>query len=64
MALDELARNILKEGIISGEEANILIQAEYERLYVINVDDFASKTLMAQKITVIHKTPGAFSPSK
>jgi acyl-CoA dehydrogenase len=46
MKLDKLAAMALREEMITGEEAHILVQAEKERLYVISVDDFSSEDLM------------------
>ncbi|SHO58561.1 acyl-CoA dehydrogenase FadE [Vibrio quintilis] len=46
MKLDKLAAMALREELISEEEAHILVQAEKERLYVIDVDDFSSEELV------------------
>ncbi|WP_051680703.1 acyl-CoA dehydrogenase FadE [Vibrio rhizosphaerae] len=45
--LDQLAKTALDEQLISSDESDLLVKAEQERLYVINVDDFAPDALAA-----------------
>ncbi|OIQ25623.1 acyl-CoA dehydrogenase FadE [uncultured Vibrio sp.] len=49
VALDKVAEIGLENTLISETEAALLIKAEKERLYVINVDDFAPEELSAVK---------------
>ncbi|MEZ8826820.1 acyl-CoA dehydrogenase FadE [Vibrio amylolyticus] len=49
VALDKVAELGLENKIISESEAKLLINAEKERLYVINVDDFSPEELAAVK---------------
>ncbi|RJX71695.1 acyl-CoA dehydrogenase [Vibrio sinensis] len=48
VGLDSIATIGLEKGIISQSEAEILIEAEKQRLYVINVDDFSPQELAAK----------------
>lgn len=48
LKLDMIAEQGLELGVISQEEAQLLIAAEEQRLYVINVDDFAPQELAAK----------------
>jgi acyl-CoA dehydrogenase len=45
--LDILAKEALSEGLITQEEAELLIEAEQHRLDTINVDEFAPEALKA-----------------
>ncbi len=47
--LDKLAALALEKGVISEQEAEILVEAESHRLYTINVDDFSPQELAAKK---------------
>jgi acyl-CoA dehydrogenase len=47
--LDKLARICLTEELITQEEADLLTQAEQERLYVIQVDDFSPDDLAVSR---------------
>ncbi|MCK6262616.1 acyl-CoA dehydrogenase FadE [Vibrio sp. ZSDE26] len=49
LALDKVAALGLENKLISESEAELLVKAEEERLYVINVDDFESEELAAVK---------------
>ncbi len=51
MYLDKLANMGLERGLISKEEAQLLISAEQERLNTINVDDFEPNKLAANKVS-------------
>ncbi|WP_038908840.1 acyl-CoA dehydrogenase FadE [Dickeya oryzae] len=57
MQLDKLAEHGLAEGVITPEEANILMQAEASRLRSINVDDFAPDALSAHKVESRQRLP-------
>ncbi|QDX31054.1 acyl-CoA dehydrogenase FadE [Dickeya poaceiphila] len=57
MRLDTLAEHGLAEGVITQEEASILIQAEASRLRSINVDDFAPDALSAHKVVAEQRLP-------
>ncbi|KGY13521.1 acyl-CoA dehydrogenase [Vibrio tubiashii] len=48
LRLDEVAEVGIEKGIIDAQEANLLREAEAQRLYVINVDDFSPETLAAK----------------
>ncbi len=48
LRLDEVAEVGIEKGIIDAQEANLLREAETQRLYVINVDDFSPETLAAK----------------
>ncbi|MEF1288518.1 acyl-CoA dehydrogenase FadE [Vibrio sp. M260118] len=48
LRLDEVAEIGIEKGIIDAQEANLLREAETQRLYVINVDDFSPETLAAK----------------
>jgi len=48
--LDELAKQALAGGIISQDEAAVLIKAEESRLRSINVDDFDADELATQPV--------------
>ncbi|WP_070968510.1 acyl-CoA dehydrogenase FadE [Vibrio sonorensis] len=48
LSLDLIAKEGLEKGIITDSEANLLIEAEAHRLYVINVDDFKPSDLAAK----------------
>ncbi len=49
MYLDKLAKMGLERGLISKKEALLLNRAELGRLATINVDDFESSALAANK---------------
>ncbi|WP_033570597.1 acyl-CoA dehydrogenase FadE [Dickeya undicola] len=57
MQLDKLAEHGLAEGVITQEEADILMQAEASRLRAINVDDFAPDALSAHKAATERRLP-------
>ncbi|TYL41437.1 acyl-CoA dehydrogenase FadE [Dickeya sp. ws52] len=57
MQLDKLAEHGLAEGVITPEEASVLIQAEASRLRSINVDDFAPDALSAHKVVAEQRLP-------
>ncbi|MGM3160348.1 acyl-CoA dehydrogenase FadE [Dickeya undicola] len=57
MQLDKLAEHGLAEGVITQEEADILMQAEASRLRAINVDDFAPDALSAHKVATERRLP-------
>ncbi|UJR55550.1 acyl-CoA dehydrogenase FadE [Dickeya zeae] len=57
MQLDKLAEHGLAEGVITPEEANLLMQAETSRLRSINVDDFAPDALSAHKVESRQRVP-------
>ncbi|KHN56676.1 acyl-CoA dehydrogenase [Dickeya fangzhongdai] len=57
MQLDKLAEHGLAEGVITQEEASILMQAEASRLRSINVDDFAPDALSAHKAAAERRLP-------
>ncbi|WP_350312667.1 acyl-CoA dehydrogenase FadE [Dickeya fangzhongdai] len=57
MQLDKLAEHGLAEGVITPEEASVLMQAEASRLRSINVDDFAPDTLSAHKAAAERRLP-------
>ncbi|MEZ8617751.1 acyl-CoA dehydrogenase FadE [Vibrio splendidus] len=48
LRLDLVAQLGLEKGILTQEEANLLISAEEHRLYTINVDDFSPEELAAK----------------
>ncbi|KLN66974.1 MULTISPECIES: acyl-CoA dehydrogenase FadE [Vibrio] len=48
LRLDEVAAIGLEKGIIDANEATLLREAEVQRLYVINVDDFSPEELAAK----------------
>ncbi|MEZ9441109.1 acyl-CoA dehydrogenase FadE [Vibrio atlanticus] len=48
LRLDLVAQLGLENGILTQEEANLLISAEEHRLYTINVDDFSPEELAAK----------------
>ncbi|MEC7306451.1 acyl-CoA dehydrogenase FadE [Vibrio crassostreae] len=48
LQLDLVAQLGLEKGILTQEEANLLISAEEHRLYTINVDDFSPEELAAK----------------
>ncbi|WP_260259680.1 acyl-CoA dehydrogenase FadE [Vibrio intestinalis] len=48
LQLDKVAQLGLEKGIIDQTEADLLIEAERQRLYVINVDDFEPSDLAAK----------------
>ncbi|PTO70455.1 acyl-CoA dehydrogenase FadE [Vibrio splendidus] len=48
LRLDLVAQLGLEKGILTQEEADLLISAEEHRLYTINVDDFSPKELAAK----------------
>lgn len=47
--LDKVAKIGLDEGVLNSDEANLLIEAEKQRLYTINVDDFEPSVLAAKQ---------------
>ncbi|MCI4204905.1 acyl-CoA dehydrogenase [Dickeya dianthicola] len=57
MQLDKLAEHGLAEGVITPEEASVLMQAEASRLRSINVDDFAPDALSAHKTEAEQRLP-------
>ncbi|WP_107760238.1 acyl-CoA dehydrogenase FadE [Dickeya sp. Secpp 1600] len=57
MQLDKLAEHGLAEGVITPEEASVLMQAEASRLRSINVDDFAPDALSAHKAAAERRQP-------
>ncbi|UGA50173.1 MULTISPECIES: acyl-CoA dehydrogenase FadE [Dickeya] len=57
MQLDKLAEHGLAEGVITPEEASVLMQAEASRLRSINVDDFAPDALSAHKAAAERRLP-------
>ncbi|WP_038911779.1 acyl-CoA dehydrogenase FadE [Dickeya dadantii] len=57
MQLDKLAEHGLAEGVITPEEAGVLMQAEASRLRSINVDDFAPDALSARKAVAEQRLP-------
>ncbi|MCI4217587.1 acyl-CoA dehydrogenase FadE [Dickeya dianthicola] len=57
MQLDKLAEHGLAEGVITPEEASVLMQAEASRLRSINVDDFAPDALSAHKAMAEQRLP-------
>ncbi|MGR4998162.1 acyl-CoA dehydrogenase FadE [Vibrio celticus] len=48
LRLDRVAQLGLEKGILTQDEANLLISAEEHRLYTINVDDFSPEELAAK----------------
>lgn len=52
LRLDEVADLGLEKGILDKEQAELLKQAEQQRLYVINVDDFSPEDLAAKPMPV------------
>lgn len=50
LMLDKIAEQGLELGVISQQEAKLLIEAEKQRLYVINVDDFEPQELAAKPL--------------
>ena len=50
LMLDKIAEQGLELGVISQQEAALLIEAEKQRLYVINVDDFEPQDLAAKPL--------------
>jgi len=50
LRLDEVAELGLEQGILDKAEAELLKQAEQQRLYVINVDDFSPEQLAAKPL--------------
>ncbi|KJY82335.1 acyl-CoA dehydrogenase [Vibrio galatheae] len=50
LRLDEVAALGLEQGIIDASEAKLLRDAEQQRLYVINVDDFSPEQLAAKPL--------------
>lgn len=64
--LDKLAEKGLELGVISQDDADLLIRTEQGRLQAINVDDFEPQELMAEKParTPARKKPAAKKASK
>ncbi|KHD24288.1 acyl-CoA dehydrogenase [Vibrio caribbeanicus] len=56
LRLDAIAEIGLEKGILDKAEANLLIEAEQQRLYVINVDDFEPQELAAKPLEVTPPT--------
>ncbi|WP_100752209.1 acyl-CoA dehydrogenase FadE [Vibrio salilacus] len=52
LRLDEVAELGLEKGILDKAQAELLKQAEQQRLYVINVDDFSPEDLAAKPMPV------------
>ena len=48
LRLDLVAQLGLEKGILTQDEADLLISAEQHRLYTINVDDFSPEELAAK----------------
>ncbi len=50
LMLDKIAQQGLELGVLEQQEAQLLIEAEQQRLYVINVDDFDPQELAAKPL--------------
>ncbi|MBA5763379.1 acyl-CoA dehydrogenase [Vibrio sp. 404] len=50
LMLDKIAEQGLELGVLNQQEAKLLIEAEKQRLYVINVDDFEPQELAAKPL--------------
>jgi len=53
--LDELAQQAMAGGIITPDEAAVLVKAEESRLRSINVDDFDAEELATQPVKLPEK---------